>query len=441
MPLPLFDPDRIAAHTPPDRDRYIDLLRVSAILLVVLGHWLAGVVRVDGTEVTVTRLIGEVPETQPATWLFQVMPLFFLVGGAVNARSWSRARAAGEPWPTWVQRRARRLLGPLVALLAVWAPVTVALHAAGLPPAWVSAGIDHALLPVWFLAVYLLTVCLTPLTHLLHRRAGILVIAAAVALTGVVDVLREMETPAVGFASYLLMWGGVHQIGYLWHEDRLPRTPRTAVVVFVGGAVALTLLVTVAGYPIAMVAPGAGYDDNADPPSLALWALAVTQLGAVLLFRRPAERWLQRRWVWAVTAVTGGMLMTVFLWHMTAAVLVGSALHTAGWWPSTGVVDVSWWARRPVWVGLCAIVLAVLVTVFRRFEVVDTPATRVGAPRVLVGVAATVTGLGVVLTGGVYEAETATGLPLVGFGVLVAGLASLGVIAVPGRQNGAHVPP
>jgi hypothetical protein len=44
---------RVAAATPPERDRFADLLRVASILVVVAGHWLMAVVawrdgRVEG---------------------------------------------------------------------------------------------------------------------------------------------------------------------------------------------------------------------------------------------------------------------------------------------------------------------------------------------------------------------------------------------------------
>jgi peptidoglycan/LPS O-acetylase OafA/YrhL len=79
-------------QTPSDRDRYADFLRVVSIGLVVLGHWLAAVVLVRDGELVTGRLHAFVPGTQWATWVFQVMPVFFIVGGFVNARSWSRAR-------------------------------------------------------------------------------------------------------------------------------------------------------------------------------------------------------------------------------------------------------------------------------------------------------------------------------------------------------------
>jgi peptidoglycan/LPS O-acetylase OafA/YrhL len=427
MLLPL-DADRIEARTPPERDRYADLLRLTAIVFVVVGHWLVAVIRTDAGAIQIDRLIAVVPATQPLTWLFQVMPLFFLIGGAVNAGSWCRAQASGEPWAVWLRRRSRRLLRPLLPVLALWLPVTAVLRATPVPEGWVAAAIDNALLPVWFLAVYLLAIALVPVTWALHRRFGVGVLVAAIAATGVVDLLHRTGVPAVGFANYLLVWAGAHQVGYLWYEGRLPRTARASAGLTAVGAAAFALLLTVGGYPTAMVAPGQGIPDNADPPTLAMWALLMIQLGVVLLLRRPAERWLARPRVWAPVVVGGTVTMTVFLWHMTALILVAAATRPTGLWPAQVTIDAVWWALRPLWVALCTGVLIGLVLVFRRFEDVADPVPRAGRLRALTGLAATVTGLGLVLTGGVYEPERTGGLPLGALGLLVVGLGALGVL-------------
>jgi hypothetical protein len=47
---------------------------------------------------------------QVVTLALQVMPLFFLAGGYVNALSWAEHHARGENWTRWVTGRAMRLL-------------------------------------------------------------------------------------------------------------------------------------------------------------------------------------------------------------------------------------------------------------------------------------------------------------------------------------------
>jgi hypothetical protein len=56
--FPRVDVDAIAERTPPDRDRYADLLRLSAIVLVVLGVAITVLV-VVGSFRTLTLSAGE----------------------------------------------------------------------------------------------------------------------------------------------------------------------------------------------------------------------------------------------------------------------------------------------------------------------------------------------------------------------------------------------
>lgn len=425
-----LDAQRIADRTPPNRDRVVDLVRLVAIGMVVLGHWLVAVVLVRDGELVVGRLLDAVPATQLLTYLFQVMPLFFLVGGAVNLASWRRAQGEGTPAAIWVRRRARRLLVPILPLLALWLPVALLLGRAGVDQDELALATEAAFLPVWFLAVYILTIGLVPLSARLHERVGAVVIVTAVAATVVLDLLlRADAVPSiVRYANYLFVWGGIHQVGYLWADDRLPRRPVPSLALAGTGVAAIVVLVTWLGYPLSMVATEGPTGDNSDPPTVVLWALSTAQLGLILAARPALERWLQRPRVWAPIAVAGSVIITVFVWHMTAMVLVAALTHPTGLWPATDRVDAAWWAWRPLWVLLCAAVLAGLVAVFRRFERPSDPVPRDARLRTAVGLVATVTGLALALSGGLYTPDRPTDLPLGALGLVLVGFGALGVL-------------
>ncbi|MCC5948432.1 MAG: acyltransferase [Nitriliruptoraceae bacterium] len=425
---PGVDPQAIAARTPPDRDRVADLLRLTAICLVVLGHWLVTAVLHRDGELVVGQALQWVPQAHVLTWIFQVMPLFFFVGGSLNRASWQRAREHDQPWARWVRRRAARLLTPMLPVLVAAAALVIIGAQVDVPSTLVRRGAEAMLLPLWFLVVYLLVIALVPVTLWLHERAGPAVPAGALLLTGLIDVLHRAQVPVVGFASYLLLWGGVHQLGYFWNEARLPR-PRLALVL-AGVAAAVTAgLIRWFDYPLSMVAVFGDPRHNTDPPSLALWTFALMQLALVVAARHPLRRLLERPRVWAPVTLAGSSVLTIFLWHMTAMVVVGLAVIPTGVWPRSERIDGGWWAMRPVWLLACIAVLVVLIAVFRRLEDLPPPAARDRTLPALFGLTAFAAGLARIMTAGLTDPTHPTGLRVVPLIAVLIGMAVLGALA------------
>ncbi|MFK3632133.1 acyltransferase family protein, partial [Klebsiella pneumoniae] len=73
--------------------------------------------------------------THPLTWVFQVMPIFFLVGGYSNGLSWRSARRKEIGYAEWLRTRLRRLGIPLIPLLLAWLAIGVVAVALGAPHA------------------------------------------------------------------------------------------------------------------------------------------------------------------------------------------------------------------------------------------------------------------------------------------------------------------
>ncbi|MFC7658481.1 acyltransferase family protein [Pseudonocardia benzenivorans] len=91
------------------RDRYVDLLRAFSILVVVLWHWAFTILVWGPSGPSATSPLGFTSGLWVLTWLFQVLPLFFYVGGYVHLRAWQRACARGEHLGHFVWRNIRRL--------------------------------------------------------------------------------------------------------------------------------------------------------------------------------------------------------------------------------------------------------------------------------------------------------------------------------------------
>jgi fucose 4-O-acetylase-like acetyltransferase len=432
---------QIDAATPADRNRYADALRLGSIAVVVLGHWLLAVLTVsDDGGIAADHLLGVAPWTQWLTWIFQVMPLFFFVGGYANAMAWASARRRGDGWAGWVRSRARRLLRPIVPVLALWLPLAAALAALGVPADLLRIGTQVVIVPMWFLAAYLVVVAFVPVTAAAHRRFGLGALAALVLLAAAVDAAHLAGVPLIGWTNFLWVWAAVHQAGYLWADQRdgtrslLPSSVVGALALAAAGFAALALLTTVAGYPLSMVGVDGAARTNNSPPTIALIALGAAQVGLALAARGPAERFLARPSAWAAVVKAGTVTMTVYLWHMTAMIAGAALLIPTGIWPTRGV-DGLWWAQRPLWFALLGVILVGLVAVFGRFEHAGAPRPRSSRVRTGLGVVATTAGLGLLVVGGLHTEGAPLGLPLVRSGVLVLGLGALGVLRPRARRE------
>jgi peptidoglycan/LPS O-acetylase OafA/YrhL len=385
----------LAGRTPPERNRYVDFLRALSITAVIVGHWTIAAPHVDGGRPSLGHMLGIAPWTQWLTWGFQVMPVFFMVGGYSNAASWSAALRANRSYAAWLAARLQRLLGPLMPLLLVWTGLGIVGSLAGVSPAMIKIGSQAALVPVWFLAVYILVALLVPVTHRAWDRLGMgsfwLLAVAALA----VDVVAfEAGFGAIRWVNYLFVWLAVHQLGYAWRDGRFSGAAR-ALPWAIGGLIVLVGLVTLAGYPRSMVGVPGEEVSNTLPPTLAMLALGCLQGGLLLSFESPARRWLAKTTPWAATVLVNGMIMTVYLWHLTVMVLViGLGILLGGVGLGLPPGSATWWATRPLWMGLLAVGLIPCVAVFGRLErasgsVAEAPAWRLvlGATMVCGGLA------------------------------------------------------
>ncbi|WP_169951457.1 acyltransferase family protein [Microbispora sp. H11081] len=417
---------RTAERTPPGRDRHVDLLRAVAIVLVVLGHWLAVVVTY-GEHVGGGTVLAFAPWARPLTWLFQVMPVFFLVGGFANAASLDSYRRRGGGAAGWFLGRADRLIRPATAFVLTLSGAALVAVLLGTDPATVARGVWLACLPLWFLTAYVTVVLLTPVLLALHRRAGLAVPVVFAVPVALGDAARLLGGPAVlGAAGYVLAWAAVYQLGIAWREGALPARPRVAAPMALGGLAALVLLTVPGPYPVSMVADPGTRLQNTSPPTLALLALAVAQTGVALLLHERGRRLLRRTRPWTLVVAVNSVIMTVFLWHMTAVVIAVPALYITGLMPQPPPGSAEWLLLRVPWLAFLTAVLVVLVAVFGRFERNAGPSPAPGQP-VGAGVAAvTLVGAGLVVAGLLGAALTGgDGLPAPMLPVYLAGAALL----------------
>jgi surface polysaccharide O-acyltransferase-like enzyme len=378
------------------RNLAVDYYRVSGVVLIVLGHWLAGSVTYHDGQFGRQNPLVDLPWTQWLTWPFQAVPAFFLVAGYAGAVSWThRHDTDGVSRQTWLQRRLARVIGPTAVYIALVSLVVVALSVCRVAGAILEYAGWAVAMHLWFLAVYLVVVSLTPIAIAAQRRWGLLVPGVLALTVAVVDVARLAgHVPYLNWVNYLLGWGTLYQLGIAWHGGSLAgRRPWLLASV---SSVALTLLVWLKIYPISMIGVPGQTIDNTTPPTVALLAFGCAQTGIAMAATPALNRALRAMRVERALSIANNNIMALYLWHMIPVVIVAIVGYPAGLLPQPPEGSAAWWLARLEWVVVLSVVTAVeLVLLFwaRRLfaaplPLLDVPLTeRWAEPVMLAGAA------------------------------------------------------
>lgn len=394
---------------PPTRNLAVDLYRVSGVVLIVLGHWLAGSVTYhDGYFGRQNPLVDQ-PWTQWLTWIFQAVPTFFLVAGYAGAVSWTHRRDTEDvSRQTWLRHRLARVLGPTTVYVGLVSAIVVVLdlrHIAGSTLEYAGWAVAMHL---WFLAVYLVVVALTPVAIAAQRRWGLLVPAVlAVGVVAVDAVSLGGHLPHLRLLNYLLCWGALYQLGIAWHDGLL--AGRRPALLASGSAVALALLILLGPYPVSMIGVPGQSLQNTDPPSTAMLAFACTQAGLVITLAPALNRALRAGFGQRLLATANSNVMALYLWHMIPVVIVAIVGYPAGLLPQPVEGTAEWWLARLEWVAVLSLVTVVEMVLLywgRKFfaaplGMLGTPLTdRWAEPIMLAGAAMAAYGLAFVAAEG-----------------------------------------
>ena len=360
----------MADRTPASRERYVDLLRALSIMVVVFGHWLAAVVVWRDGAIGGHNALDVVDGMWALTWVLQVMPLFFFVGGFANLKTWRAMRARGADYTEYLQSRVVRLMKPTAIFIAFWMVLTFVLeNIDALPADGLRAATQLMGGPLWFLGVYLVVVTVAPVMVVLHERFRMAAVVGLGVAAAAIDVARiAFEVPGIGLLNFALVWLFVHQLGFFYADGTFTRKGRGffAALTAVGFS-GLVLLTNIGVYSRSMVGVSDGAVSNNAPPSVCICFLAMAMIGAAMLLRPAASRMLERRRVWAVTIGVNSVIMTAYLWHLSAMVLAVLVVYPLGW-PQPDAGTPAWWALRPLWLGILTVFLFPFVKAFGRFE-------------------------------------------------------------------------
>ncbi len=348
----------------------------------------------DGT-VRVLNTLEWIPYAAWATWIIQVMPVFFFVGGYANAKALDRRITNRR---SWLFLRFRRLFTPAVPVVLVWVVLVLVLRNF-VSDDLIYAGTLNATLPLWFLAVYLALIAVAPFTYAMWKRIGPRSVLLFLVLALTVDILNlGFDVPGVRWVNYGFVWAAVHQLGYWWARRENAGTPIRPVHGLVLSAVSLgtLILVTSVGwYPVAMITIPGGGPNNVTPPTAAVVLLALVQVGIILASARRIASWAERQRNWRPIVAISGFMMTIYVWHLTAlSLMIAVGVFTFdGRLLSLEPGTTWWWLSRPVWYLVLTGATLLLVLAFGVFErsirtaATDRPMPYVAAALVLCVVA------------------------------------------------------
>lgn len=349
------------------RDLVVDLIRTACVVLVVFVHVTMVGVAAGADGIAVTSPLQELPWYVAATWIGQVMPLFFVVGGFASAVGWRSTVARGGGARDFVATRLVRLFRPAIPLFAVLALGLGVATLLGTPPgllAEVAFGIGS---PLWFLAAYGITQCCVPFMVRLHERAPWRTLGALLVLAAAVDGVRfATGTAAVGLLNLGPVWLFAQQLGFLWADGWFARRSRVLLVAVAAAGYGVLVPLT----SIGLWAPDMLQDLN--PPMLPLAVLAIAQACLVQVVHAPLTRLMRTRAAQGAVFLLGRDGMTIYLWHLPLFIaLNGVALLVGVPFPAPG--SPTWWATRGV---ALVVLLAVALGTARALRRFDRPLPR-----------------------------------------------------------------
>ncbi|QKK03382.1 MAG: acyltransferase [Pseudomonadota bacterium] len=353
------------------RDIYPDALRALALTVVVFGHWIATLPRMEGgTLVATDHLLKLWPAAGFLTWAVQVVPLFVFVSAAVSADGVARRLAHGHSQLHWWGNRALRLARPTVTYLVALTLLAVLARFSG---GRLLGNFNESLtIHLWFLIMLLVIQALLPLGIRADRRFGLGAVIGLILIAGAVDVIRAGAywptlwptlgarvtgtDGGIGWVNAIVVWLLPQQLGIAWHRQRFRGALCGLGLVLLGGSWLYGSILS--GYPVGMVGVDLDGNSNMLPPTLALIGVMWLQVGLVLLCERPARWLLDRERLAGTVAFLGAFGMPLYLWHKLAELPAAWLGETIGAPIDAGLPGAAgFWAGRLWWIGLCLLMV------------------------------------------------------------------------------------
>jgi hypothetical protein len=366
---PTVAPPPATTFTALRRDRVADLVRVTSLGVVIVWHSTLSLFHRSHTGVLgMPNPIGSYHGLWLLTWALQVMPLFFIVSGAVNADAWDRHRRRGGTAGSFTSQRVVRFVGPLGVLAGLCAAAELVARGCGYGPFLARHLV--ILVPLWTLVLLVAYAPATPALARAYERWGISTTAGLVGAVLLSDLCRfHFHVGMAGAVSTLLVWLLAYQLGWVYRSavragaDRCRDVGRPMAIV---GLVGLVVSTNVGLYPRSMVATSTDAMSNLLPTTVPIAALALLQCGLLLMLRPRLESWLAGERIWRRVEWAGRYALPAYLLHMIAVVALILAAEACGV-RFHARPTAAWWLARPLWFAAVLVFLTPLLRVAKRW--------------------------------------------------------------------------
>ncbi|MCS4275178.1 peptidoglycan/LPS O-acetylase OafA/YrhL [Mycetocola sp. BIGb0189] len=410
------------------RDRSVDLVRTVLLIVVVGLHSIMAGVGIGPTGIVLENALDHQAGFAPASWVLQVMPLFFILGGFSSFTQWTRMRERGHSPADYVITRLHRLLLPALAVIGTVTAALLVMTILGVPADLIATAGFRISQPLWFLGVYVLCSALVPVLVGAHERFPILSLVVLGSAALGVDILRAgMGIVGIGFINLMFVWLAVQQLGF-WLADGRGESwsTRTRIIVGASALAALFLLSVPGPYSPDMY-------ENLNPPTICLILLGIAQLMLFTLLRNWLREVADRPRISSLVNRLGARSMTIYLWHMPVIILLAAGLLILNLTVAVPLPDplsAGWWLTRPVWLVAVGLAVIPMVAKLGRIEAAKRPAIREERTRALTlrVAAAVLLGAGSVLV--ILVTGFAVTGALLAVGMLVAALQLVGMLDV-----------
>jgi len=334
------------------REAYVDLLRAFSMIVVVAFHWVFTILEFGPDFIRVNSPIGSTPGLWALTWVLQVMPLFFFVGGYAHWIVWKKTTDRGGGWWTFVRGRLRRLVIPALMVGVVWVVIAFIIGALR-DIEWLGDAVLLIASPFWFLGIYTVLVMLAPLAIWAHRRWGPIVLVFLVGVAAVLDTIRfSHDQEWAGYVNFLVIWGFCHQLG-LMYRPLSEASRQVAWSLLWAGAFGLAALTNFGLYPRSMVGVPGDRFSNMGPPTLVIVALLILQVGLAMLARPWVVHRLETSMRWKhVNEIANRFSLPMYLFHTSGFALAVTLAYVATGYVLPAETTAEWWWQRPVWLAL-----------------------------------------------------------------------------------------